>query len=238
MSDAALAAPPAALARLAALAPLDGEELATLRAATKDLRRMPARYEILGEGEPIPHAHILLAGWACRTQTLSDGRRQIASLMLPGDLIGMCRHRDPVSVSAVLALTDVVLCRAPRSNDGSRAGLAEAYAMSSALDEMYLLRHITRLGRLSAIERTADFLLEMRERLDLCGLAAGNEFPMPLTQEMLADALGLTSVHVNRTLQALRRDGAVTFSRGSVTLHNPQNLARLADRPLTRVRSH
>lgn len=238
MSSVVPSALPPALVRLAALAPLDGDELAALSAATKDLRRVRARREILGEEEPILHASILLSGWACRTQTLSDGRRQIVSVMLPGDLIGMCRQRDPLSASAVLALTDVVLCQAPEPKEARcGTGLAEAYAMSGALDEVYLLRGITRLGRLSAYERVADWLLEVHERLTLAGIASGNQFPMPLTQEMLADALGLTSVHINRTLQTMRRDGAVELRSGNAVLGDLRGLATLVDRRPTRVTS-
>jgi len=239
MSSAEPCGAPAAIMRLAALAPLHAEELEALSAATKDVRRIGARREILSEGEPIRHASIVLSGWACRTQTLADGRRQIVSLMLPGDLIGMCRHSHPLSSSAVLALTDVTLCPAPQPRSlGGGAGLDEAYALSGALDTAYLLRSITRLGRMTAYERVADWLLEMHERLTLAGLACGNQFSMPMTQEMLADLLGLTSVHMNRTLQAMRRDGPVIWRSGTVTLSDPQQLATLVDRRPTRVTSH
>jgi CRP-like cAMP-binding protein len=235
MSSAASVALPPAITRLAALAPLDAQDLAALQAAARDVCRVAARREVLGEGQPIARASILLSGWACRVQMLTDGRRQIVSLMLPGDLIGMCRQRDAVASSGVLALSDVATCLAPAPREGQRGGLGEAYAMSGALDEAYLLRNITRLGRLSAYERVADWLLEMHERLTLAGIASGNQFPMPLTQEMLADALGLTSVHINRTLQTMRRDGAVTLRAGTVVLSDPERLASLVDRRPVRV---
>jgi CRP-like cAMP-binding protein len=239
MTSAATVALPPAITRLAALAPLDAEDMAALQAATAaGIRRIPARREVLGEGHPVPQAQIVLSGWACRVQMLSDGRRQIVSLMLPGDLIGMCRQRDPLASSSVLALTDVVTCLAPEPRQGQHGtGLAEAYAVSGALDELYLLRHITRLGRLSAYERTADLLLEIHERLTLAGIASGNMFPMPLTQEMLADTLGLTSVHVNRTLQTMRRDGSVSLRAGTAVLSDPAHLANMVDRRPPRVTS-
>ena len=239
MTSAAPVALPPAVTRLAALAPLDGEDMAALlTAAAGSARRIPARREVLGEGQPVPQAQILLSGWACRVQMLTDGRRQIVSLMLPGDLIGMCRQRDPLASSAILALTDVATCLAPEPREGQRgSGLAEAYALSGALDEAYLLRNITRLGRLSAYERTADLLLEIHERLTLAGIANGNMFPMPLTQEMLADALGLTSVHVNRTLQTMRRDGSVSLRAGTAVLSDPARLASMVDHRPLRVTS-
>ncbi len=236
MSSAAHLALPPAFVRLNALALLDAEELAALHRAAKNARRVPARREVIAEGQPIQQPYIVLSGWAARTHTLFDGRRQIASLMLPGDLIGLCRQSDPTASATVLALTDVTLCPAPPPRaDQHGTGLAEAYALSGAIDEACLLRSITRLGRLSAYERTADWLLEMHERLTLSGLASGNHFPMPLTQEMLADTLGLTSVHVNRTLQAMRRDGVVTLRGGSVVLSDPARLASSVGRGATRV---
>ena len=235
MTSAAPVALPPAVTRLAALAPLDGEDMAALlTAAAGSARRIPARREVLGEGQPVPQAQILLSGWACRVQMLTDGRRQIVSLMLPGDLIGMCRQRDPLASSAILALTDVATCLAPEPREGQRgSGLAEAYALSGAFDEAYLLRNITRLGRLSAYERTADLLLEIHERLTLAGI--GNM--LPLTQEMLADALGLTSVHVNRTLQTMRRDGSVSLRAGTAVLSDPARLASMVDHRPLRVTS-
>lgn len=236
MTSGAFRPMPAAITRLAALAPLDDMDLAALHKAAAHVRRIPVRRELIGQGQPIAGASLLLSGWACRVNTLSDGRRQIISLILPGDVIGACRHRNPVATSTILALTEVSTMPAPAPRaDQSGTGLAEAYALSSAWHEAYLLRNITRLGRLSAYERTADLLLEMHERLSLAGLARGNAFPMPLTQQVLADALGLTTVHVNRTLQTLRQDGSVTIGSGTVQLHDPARLAAAVDRRAAKV---
>jgi CRP-like cAMP-binding protein len=229
----------AAVTRLSALAALDADELAAIRAAEGSGREVAKFREIMAERQPIAQPNIILAGWACRARIFADGRRQILSFLLPGDLIGFCRHRDPISSTTVTALTRVTLAPAPRprpERDG--AGLAAAYAMSAAIEEYYLLRQIGRLGRLSAHERLLDWLLETRERLLLAGLVTGNSFPMPITQDSLADALGLTAVHVNRTLQALRRDGLLQLQGGYATLPPVERLAALADhRPMQVSRS-
>jgi CRP-like cAMP-binding protein len=236
VTNTALRPMPSAIARLAALAPLDDIDIAALHKAASGVRRVPARRELIGQGQPIAGANLLLSGWACRVSTLSDGRRQIVSLILPGDLIGAGRQRNPVATSAILALTEVTVMPAPKPRaEQSGSGLAEAYALSGAWDEAYLLRNITRLGRMSAYERTADLFLEMHERLSLAGLSRGNTFPMPLTQQTLADTLGLTTVHVNRTLQAMRQDGSVTIGGGTVELHDPERLTRAVDRRPERV---
>lgn len=216
-----------AIRRLSALANLSPTDVEQLRVAAGAARTLPSRREFVTEGEPIREPRIVLSGWACRTHVLRDGRRQVLSFLLPGDLLGVCGQANPVAPASVLAVTEVVICSAPNAADGG--GLAEAYAMSAAIGEHYLLRQVTRLGRLNAYERLADWLLEIRERLALAGLADGGQFAMPLTQEVLGDTLGLTSVHVNRTIQALRSDGLLTLRGGQVSLPDVPRLAALAE---------
>lgn len=221
-----------AIARLASLAPLSPPEIEALQEAERTRQRFMPQREIVAEGTPVREAAVLLSGWACRVRQFADGRRQVLSLLLPGDLIGVCRQCHPLAVTTVFTLTEVVLCPAPSTV--GRPGLAEAYAVSGALEEAYLFRQIARLGRLSAYERIADWLLEIRDRLTAVGLTDGGRLPMPLTQEVLADALGLTSVHVNRTLQSLRRDGLIEWRGGAVRLTDPAALVALLDyRPVT-----
>jgi CRP-like cAMP-binding protein len=182
----------------------------------------------MSEGRAVTEPSILLSGWACRTRIFSDGRRQILSLLLPGDLIGVHRQSRPMAATGITALTDVTLCPAPRPQP-DQPGLAEAYARSGAVEEFYLFRQIARLGRLSAYERVLDLLLETRDRLSIVGLGAADGFPMPLTQEALADTLGLTSVHVNRTLQTLRREGLLDLRSGVARLTDIDRLMRMID---------
>jgi CRP-like cAMP-binding protein len=198
--------------RLSRLVQLRPAELQALQAAERNMRRAPAKRELLIEGAPIRHGRALLSGWACHQHILLDGQRQILSFLLPGDLIGVCRHSRPVASTTIVAITEVTTCVVPEAQPGS--GLAEAYAHSAALEQHYLLAEITRLGRLNAYERLADWFLETHERLAFNGLAGVDQFALPLTQEMLADALGLTSVHVSRTLQALRCDGLLELQGG------------------------
>lgn len=213
--------------RLSRLAELEPAEIEALQAAEREQRRSPARRELVKEGEPIRARRALLSGWACRQRILSDGRRQILGFLLPGDLIGVCQHSNPLASTTIVATTEVTMCSVPTAEPGS--GLAEALARSAALEEHYLLAHIIRLGRLNAYERLADWLLETQERLAFVGLPAADQFPLPLTQEMLADALGLTSVHVNRTLQSMRRDGLLTLRGGMMSLPDRGRLEKLVD---------
>lgn len=233
MGDEALAR--AAFRRIASLVDLDADAVALLAHSVSLARSMPARGELLREGTPIAAAQLILAGWAARIRQLEDGRRQIVSFLLPGDLIGSCAHEGPIAVSSVIALTTLHYCPAPPSS-GSRS-LERAYALSGALDEAHLLDQVTRLGRLNAEERILDLFLELYERLSLCGLADQGQIVFPLTQEMLADATGLTQVHVNRMLQILRKRGDITLNAGSLAIIDPVALAGRVGRAPTKVTS-
>ncbi|HWV11718.1 MAG TPA: Crp/Fnr family transcriptional regulator [Sphingobium sp.] len=223
-----------AIRRLAALAQLDAPARAALAAAALRSRSLKPGRELLAEGARIANPLLILDGWAARARFLTDGRRQIMSLLLPGDLIGNCHHSRPLSVSTIVALSPLIICAAPSSSSPS---LDEAYHVSHALDEAYLLAQITRLGRLSAEERLADLMLELRDRLSLCGLVSDGGFAWPLTQSALADALGLTPVHVNRTLQQLRRRGDVILQAGRLQLTNPADLIQRVGHNSPRVTS-
>ncbi|HVF95361.1 MAG TPA: Crp/Fnr family transcriptional regulator [Sphingomonas sp.] len=228
------AGPSALVTRLSRLAPLGDADYRAIALAERDQRRWPARREILGEGEPIRERRAIVSGWACRQRILADGQRQIISFLLPGDLIGMCRHRNPVASTSILAVSEVVTCTVPDapSEDGP---LAQAYALSSAMEQHYLLAQITRLGRLSALERLADWILEIQERLAFADLSEGDQLPVPLTQEFLADTLGLTSVHVNRTLNTMRRDGLLTSRGGTIVLADRDRLEKMVGYQRARV---
>lgn len=221
------------LVRFAELAAMDGEGIAALKVAQAQAVMLRARTELTTEGRPIPMPRLIVSGWAARVRILADGRRQFLSFLLPGDLIGMCRQPNPIAVSTVVALTELSVCTPP-APDRSPA-LANAYAISMALEEGYLLAQITRLGRFHAQERITDLLLELNERLTMNGMAYNGRFEVPLTQEMLGDALGLTSVHVNRMLQAARQQGDLTWRDRQVVLPDPEALARKLNRLAVRV---
>lgn len=223
---------PASL-RLSRLTALGSDDLALVQAAARDARFVRARTELMREGQEVGEPRLIVSGWAARARLLPDGRRQLLSFVLPGDLIGLCRHAQPLAASTIIALTDLTLCAAPPT-DRSPA-LAEAYAVSHALDEANLLSQVVRLGRLNAHERIADLLLELHDRLDLAGLVSQGSFELPLTQELLADAVGLTPVHVNRMLQQMRAQNELSWKGGRATLMNPVALARSVSRVPVRI---
>ena len=144
-------------------------------------------------------------GWACRYRLLSDGRRQITALYLPGDYCDPQWVLGGVSSQPVVAITNVralrLPCRLP-----SRADFDGQHAFWKALAGMIerQTNWLVSLGRMTALERIAHLLLELFDRMRQAGLAYGQQCAMPLTQIEIADMTGLTPVHVNRTLQSLR----------------------------------
>ena len=220
-----------ALQRLARLAPLGDEAVALIRSALTRAMPVAAKRDLLSEGKSIREPLLLVSGWAARVRQFADGRRQFLSFLFPGDLIGMCRHPEPIAVSTIIALTAASVCPAPLDE----RLLGRAYSVSHAVEEAYLLDHIARLGRLNAQERIISLLLEIYERLTLNGLANDGVIDIPLTQETLGDALGLTSVHINRMIQELRRAGDLEWQGGQVRLRDPVALATRIDRTAVRV---
>lgn len=224
-----------AIQRLARLVPLDRQALASLQDAMAQRGFVRPRQEIQFEGASVAHPRLVLAGWAARVRTLIDGRQQFLSFLLPGDLIGACRQRAPLAVTTVVAVSEVTLCPLPLADHGSP--LDQAYAISQAIDEACLLEQIARLGLFNAYERIVSLLLELHERLLLAGLVEGNSFTVPLTQEKLAEATGISTVHVNRVLQQARRNRDLIWQGGRVTLLDPASLAKRLGRSPIRVSS-
>lgn len=209
--------------------PSDGE-LELLRGLADRRDRHGPGEQLIAEGEPAPRPRFVVSGWACRQRLMPDGRRQIFGLLLPGDSFGFDARP---SLSAVVALTALETIDAGAMQDamrrGAAPGLARALATAELVEDALLLDHAVRLGRLTAFERVAHFLLELQHRLEIAGLGDRQRFPLPLTQEILADTLGLSIVHVNRTLQQLRRAGLIELRSGVAILLQPEALAKACD---------
>lgn len=209
----------------AALAPVDQELLARL---IGEPRAFAAHAWVEEQSAPEERAWLIVSGWAAQARVLSDGRRQIGRLLLPGDVAGLT-HLGGGARLGLLALTDVVVAdftvvRAAVEAGKSR-GLARAWAELQRAEQAGALAQILRLGRFSAYERTGDLLLELYERLAACGLTQGRTMPMPLTQEVLADCLGLSIVHLNRMVQQLRRNGLIVSTPHRISFPDLERLA-------------
>jgi CRP-like cAMP-binding protein len=221
--------------RLSQYSDLANEEVELLRTLSETPERLAAGAELIGQGERLETPRLLLAGWACRQRYLSDGRRQIFDFILPGDLYGLCLRPQAVALCHAVTLTRATISNAAALGDAvvghpdAFPGLTTATLMSASADEAYLLNQMVRIGRQTAYERVAHLLLELYHRLSVVGLAGDNYMPLPLTQEIIADSLGLSIVHLNRTLQQLRRDGIVEVRGGAARILDSSRLRNIAD---------
>lgn len=181
-----------------------------------------------------PRLMWVVAGWASEVRVLSDTRRQIFSFMMPGDVL-MVRPAHQHALCTQLALTRValvdvneVLQRLPETD---RPPLWRAIRQAERANQERRYDHILRLGQFRADVRVVDLLLELRDRLNVLGLVEQDRFRLPLTQEQMGDALGLSVVHMNRTLRDLKAQKLLEMKLGSVTLLDPERLAELTGRP-------
>jgi CRP-like cAMP-binding protein len=223
------------VARLGKLAPLTDHERNVLRLIESRARhshRPDTR--LVAEGREVRAPHVVLSGWAARMRELSDGRRQIFGIVLPGDTAGLSPRIPAILHANISALTPMRTIEAPEIavawRDRERVpGIAQALDHAAAEDEHFLFAQIMRLGRQTAYERVAHLVMELDYRLDARGLTTNDSFPMPLTQETLADAVGLSVVHVNRTLQQMRREGRIELAHGRLAILDRAALTAAAE---------
>ena len=177
-------------------------------------------------GQGSAELYTLYAGWAFRFKDLPDGRRQILNFLLPGDLLGLQAAMFDAAQHGIEALTDVELCLLPRHKIwnlfGQMPELAFDVTWLGAREESHVDENLLSAGRRSAAGRIAALIVHLYKRADALALVAGNTFAFPLNQQHIADALGLSLVHTNKTLARLRRMGMFTLANGSLTLTDPR----------------
>jgi CRP-like cAMP-binding protein len=203
--------------------------LAEMQATPLKVRRGK---QLTREGQTGHKAFILQTGWACSYKDLANGGRQIISFPIAGDCVGLRSVLLRTADHSFSALTDAVVSPVESAHIWKcvtkfpRLGAAILWAASR--DEAMVVEHLVNIGRRNAIERTAHFFMELAERLSLVGLATEAEFECPLSQFVLADALGLTAIHINRVLRQLREQELLTFHKRSVKIHNLNKLRKLS----------
>ena len=193
----------------------------------------PPGFELIRAGDTSPRLYTLYRGWAFRHKSLSDGRRQILNFLLPGDLIGIQPNLLDAASHAVETLTEAEFCVF------SRRRIWELYAHypELAFDITWLTAHeegmvddnLLSVGRRTAAERIAALLMQLYKRAQALNLVEEDGLSLPITQQHIADAVGISLVHTNKTLRRLARTGLFRFERARLELVNPHALARLAD---------
>jgi CRP-like cAMP-binding protein len=218
--------------RLSGYAPLDDADVGLLAKACRNVRDVPAGHHLIMEGDKPDPVFVILEGWACGYKILPDGGRQILAFMLPGDFcdihIAVLRAFD----HSIVTITAAKVATLPRAQMEAlvEAGptISRAFWWSQLVDQSVLRAWIVSMGRRTAKERVAHLMCELYIRMRNIGLATDDRCEMPLTQIVIADAVGLTPVHVNRVLKSLRLEKVMELSSGSLTISDPVRLAQIA----------
>ena len=211
---------------------LTDKELECLAGLQSKPIRVKRGGEIVREGQTGQMAYIIQAGWACSFKLLPDGGRLVITFPIPGDVVGLRSMLLRTSDHSFSALTDATVFRveAARMKEVfiEFPHLGSAILWATSRDEAMVVEHLVSATRRTAGGRTAHFFLELYDRLRLVGLAVDDEFLCPLNQNILSDALGLSTIHVNRVLRELREKELVTFAAHRVVIHDVAKLKALA----------
>ncbi|HEX2560353.1 Crp/Fnr family transcriptional regulator [Phenylobacterium sp.] len=219
------------LMKLRARDEINDEEEAAIRGSVAEIRRIAADQVVVRALQPMDFSTILLSGIAGRAKDLADGKRQITELHTPGDYTDLHSFTLKYLDHDVLALSDCEFAVVPheklREITQRLPHLTRVYWFATNLDAAVHREWEVCLGRRSAVERMAHLFCELHVRMGLVGLVEDDGYELSLTQSQLAECLGLTQVHVNRTLMELR-NGLLEFSRGRVRIRNLAALRALA----------
>lgn len=201
---------------------LSPDETRFLASLQSDEKNMAAKQDIISQGVDSKCFYVLKRGWAHSYKVLSNGRRQVLDFLLPGDFIGIREFAFDKALNFVVMSTDGVICPFPKSRIGemfdSMPGLAAILMQISTRDQAILIERICNLGGRTAYQRIGHQVLELWVRLRAVGLASNGTFAFPIRQVVLADALGLSPVHVSRTLRRLKQNGLLELRHGSAAI--------------------
>ncbi len=194
--------------------------------------KVKAKKTLYKESETSDYMFTLYHGWVLQYVTLSNGKRQVIRISLPGDFLGFqADFAGPMNHTA-MAITDTILCAFPRKDIKSmfqkNVGLAMRMADMHARESTISQNHLVGVGQKTAEERLAYLCAEIFHRVKIIyGDNINNEIEFPLTQEDLGDTLGLTQIHVNRTLKSLRERGLIDIKNKRLTIYNLTELEQL-----------
>ncbi|WP_207796558.1 Crp/Fnr family transcriptional regulator [Sphingomonas oleivorans] len=196
------------------------------------MRRIRAREDIIREGDSPRDVNLVLEGWACRYKTLEDGRRQIIAFFIPGDMcdldISMLHEMDH-SIGALTALTFAEISRSTIDRlMATYPRIHQALAWQALVSAAVQREWTVNIGQRNATERLAHLFCELFLRLRAVGRTHGDICEMPVTQTELAEATGLTPVHVNRTLQDLRASGLIVLKGRELRIPDLAELQRVS----------
>jgi len=222
------------LRRTSAFTAVTAEELSFINSIRSGSHSVQAGGILIAEHRPNGRLYTLYAGWAFRYKTLSDGRRQILNFLLPGDLIGLQQEFGDTAMHGVDALTDCNFCVFPTDSLWTlfHAHPRLGYDMTwlAAREEGMVDDNLITTGRRNALERVAMLLMHLHRRLVRLGMVESDGSVLfPINQQHIADALGLSLVHTNKTMRRLSQLGLHEITAGRLKITNPRALGRIAE---------
>jgi CRP-like cAMP-binding protein len=221
------------LNKLRARDEISSAEEAAIRACVGDVRTVAAHRTIIRAWQPIRESTLLLRGWTARVKDLEGGQRQITEINVPGDFVDLHSFTLKKLDHDVVALTSCEIAAVPHEClEGitvKHPHLTRVYWFSTNLDAAIHREWMLSTGRRSALARVAHLFCELLIRLQLAGCADEDSYDFPITQIQLADCVGLTPVHVNRTLQELRRRGLIELKERRLRILDLAELQRAGE---------
>ncbi|MGA2129577.1 MAG: Crp/Fnr family transcriptional regulator [Xanthobacteraceae bacterium] len=215
-----------------ALRDFSPDELEFIRSFKSGELTATAGTRLLVQGASSAHLYTVLTGWAFRYKTLADGRRQILNFALPADFLGLQASLGDEMQHSVEALTDMILCVFQREHlwglYARHPTLAFDLTWLAAREEQMLDENLLSVGRRSALERSAFLLLHLFARAEQVGLTRSSTLRLPLTQQHVADALGMSLVHTNKTLKRLSATKAMRWKDRTLEVLDRDALMRIA----------
>jgi len=221
------------IAKLRRLSPIDDEDAAAVRALPFQVEKARTGSYLVREGEEINSCCLLLTGYACRSKLTREGRRQIVSFHLPGDVLDLQHLLLARADHNVQTITDATFVRVPvgamRDVALGRRNVGAALWRDTLVDASIVREWVLNVGQRDGRARVAHLLCEFAVRRSAAGLGDPDRFQLPMTQEQIADATGMTPIHVNRMLAVLGAEGVISRNRRDVMITDWARIRRIAD---------
>jgi CRP-like cAMP-binding protein len=220
------------LLRLMHAAKLSDQEIAAVEDLCRQPKEIGAKKYLSRDGDEMVTFPVILSGWAARYQILRNGARQITRLLLPGDAFYFDCSPDGIAIEEVITLSPCKIVNILHS-DMRRVidefpAVGEALRSYGSMENAVLASWVVNVGRRDALERMAHLICETHYRLSLVDSHQDDQIYFPLTQDDLADVLGLTPVHINRKLQQLRQDGLIALRSKQLSILDLRTLQQIA----------
>jgi CRP-like cAMP-binding protein len=223
----------ALITRLRTTSALDDEDVQAIQSLPIVVKHYQQDQLIVRDGDRPAECCLISQGFCVRSKTTSNGRRQILSIHIAGEIPDLQSLHLHVLDHDLVTLTECTLAFIShvslREITRRRPNLAEIFWRDTLVDAAMFRDWIVNVGQRPALSRLAHIIVELRERMKVIGQVQGARFQMPLTQEQIGEAMGVTSVHANRIVKQLRDDNVLEFHRGSVRVFDEQKLLELAD---------